>query len=174
MDVRPRLDTDLGACLGLLAAVHEADGYPVNLPADPVSFLVAPDMLGAWVAGPAERLVGHVALRSRTSAPVMERAAAATGVDPDRLAVVARLLVAPDARRRGVGRALLDAASRTAVALGRHPVLDVVTDHAGAIALYDQAGWRRAGEVQVTFSSGKTVHELVFVAPEEAMAPEDT
>jgi GNAT superfamily N-acetyltransferase len=170
MRIRPRDDADIAACVDLLAAVHAADGYPVNLPADPKTFLVTPDMLGAWIAEDGENVVGHVALRPRTSAGVMEKAAAAAGVGAERLAVVARLLVAPGARRRGVGWALLGAAARRASELGRHPVLDVVKGHAAAVALYDRAGWRRAGEVQVTFPTGQTVNELVFVAPGGATA----
>lgn len=165
MRIRPRHDTDLDACVELLTAVHAADGYPMNMPDDPATFLVAPDLLGAWVAEDDQALLGHVALRSRTSAAVMEAAAAAAGVAAERLAVVARLPVAPPARRRGVGRALLEAAARRAVEIGRHPVLDVVRTHADAISLYDQAGWRRAGEVRVTFTNGRTVDELVFLAP---------
>lgn len=165
MRIRPRHDPDLGACATLLTAVHAADGYPVNLPHDPVAFLAPPDTLGAWVAEDGGRLVGHVALRSRTSAPVMAAAAAAAEVGAERLAVVARLLVSPESRRRGVGRALLEAAARRALELGRRPVLDVVRSHTAAVALYDREGWDRAGEVEVTFPSGQTVKELVFLAP---------
>jgi GNAT superfamily N-acetyltransferase len=167
MRIRPRQVVDLGACVQLLAAVHAADGYPVNLPEDPATFLASPELLGAWVAeeeGSGE-LLGHVALRPRTSEAVMERAVAASGMEAGRLAVVARLLVAPAARRRGVGRELLEVACRRAAELGRHPVLDVVTDHAAAVALYDRAGWRRAGQVRVTFANGQTVDELVFIGP---------
>lgn len=165
MQIRPRQDADLTACVALLDAVHAADGYPMYMPEDPSAFLVTSDELGAWVAEDGDGLLGHVVLRTRSSPAVMEVAASAAGVGSEQLGVVARLLVAPGARRRGAGRALLEAAARRAVELGRRPVLDVVRTHAAAVALYDRAGWTRAGEVHVTFTSGQTVDELVFVGP---------
>lgn len=89
----------------------------------------------------------------------------AAGLPEDRLAVVGRLLVAPAARRRGAGGALLAHAAREAWKLGRQPVLDVVTDQAGAIALYEREGWRKVAQVRVTFSTGETVDELVYAGP---------
>lgn len=168
VEIRPRKEADLEACITLLDAVHAADGYPMYMPEDPASFLVTSDELGAWVAEDGDRLLGHVALRTRSSAAMMEMAASAAGVGPEQLGVVARLLVAPGARRQGAGRALLQAAARRAVELGRRPVLDVVRTHAAAIALYHRAGWTRVGDVQVTFTTGQTVDELVFVGPDAA------
>jgi len=69
--------------------------------------------------------------------------------------------VAPQARRRservalnnrGLGRKLLEAAVEAAIAIGRHPILDVWTELDGAIALYERAGWLRLGEVTFAFS----------------------
>jgi GNAT superfamily N-acetyltransferase len=165
MVIRPRRDADLSRCVELLAAVHASDGYPVKLPSEPSAFLALPDSLGAWVAEIDGRIAGHAALRCATSAPVTELAQEATGAGTGRLAVVARLFVAPWARRQGVGRALLAAAAARARELGRQPVLDVVGGHGAAVALYEAAGWRRAGEVRVTFRDGQTMDELVFVAP---------
>lgn len=167
--VRPREERDLAAAGRLVAAVHESDGYPVLLPEDPVSFLRVRDVLGAWVAEDAGELVGHVVLRPSTSPAVMQAAARATRLPEDRLGVVGRLLVAPAARRRGLGRALLRVAASRAFELGRHPVLDVVTRHGAAVATYEAEGWRRAGTVQVTFG-GTPVEELVFVAPRRDVA----
>lgn len=165
MVVRPRCDADISRCTALLAAVHATDGYPVRMPTEPATFLSPPDMLGAWVAEADGCIDGHVALRCRTSAPVLGLASEVTGVEASRLAVVARLFVAPRARRRGVGKALLSAASARAWQLGRHPVLDVVGGGSNATALYEAAGWRQVGEVRVSFSDGQAVDELVYVAP---------
>lgn len=164
--IRARTDADLHACEEMLLAVHAADGYPVNLPEHPASFLDLPGLLGAWVAAsePDGALVGHVALRPHTSTAVLAVAVAATGLAIERFAVVARLLVAPAARGRGIGRALLDAAVARAWELGCQPVLDVVAGSAPAIALYEGAGWQRCGETRVTYGA-LAFDLLVYVGP---------
>lgn len=167
--VRPRVDADLPPCRRMLEAVHEADGYPVNMPEDPVAFLTVAGALGAWVAEHDDGIVGHVLLRRATSAPVMALASAASARAAEELAVVARLLVAPWARRRGIGGLLLARAAAEAVALGRQPVLDVVKGSEAAIALYERSGWHRAGEVRVTFA-GRQFDELVYLAPDGTVA----
>lgn len=59
---------------------------------------------------------------------------------------VLTLGVTPAARRRGVARALLAAALPQARALGAAQVfLEVAIDNDGAIALYERAGFHRAG-----------------------------
>ncbi len=85
---------------------------------------------------------------------------------------MARLLVAPTARRRGIGRGLLGRAAEEAVALGRRPVLDVVTEHRSAIHLYDRCGWQPAGTVTVTFPELE-VTEVVYLAPAPVLAAAD-
>ena len=61
------------------------------------------------------------------------------------MAEVSRLFVAPAARRRGVAQALLQQAMHWAAANEQDLVLEV-TDHLQAAwALYERAGFRRAG-----------------------------
>lgn len=168
--VEPREEADLARCVALLETVHDADGYPVNMPEDPLSFLVVPDALGAWVALAEGDVVGHVLLRPATNPKVMAVASEVTGLPETGLAVVGRLLVTPSARRRGVGAALLARAAGEAWQAGRQPVLDVVTDHSEAIALYKRQGWRLAGSMQVTWANGQTIDELVFVGPSPIVA----
>jgi hypothetical protein len=45
-------------------------------------------------------------------------------------------------------------------------VLDVDTQLSGAIALYESAGWARAGTVGVRFRDGRELTEHVYLAPE--------
>ena len=60
-------------------------------------------------------------------------------------AEVLTLAVRPDARRRGVGAALLGEALGLAGLSGDSMFLEVAADNAGAIALYERAGFERVG-----------------------------
>ena len=62
-------------------------------------------------------------------------------------------------------RLLLDAATGAAAARGLHPVLDVDTELSAAIALYESAGWTRAGQVTVRFRDGNILNEYVYLGP---------
>jgi GNAT superfamily N-acetyltransferase len=132
--VRPRRAGDLDDLVGLASRVRAADGYPAFLPDDDLPrFLTRPEPLRAWVYEHGGRIVGHVALNTETSPPVM-RLAGACGVNGT-AAFVARLLVDPSARRLGYGTHLLDHARRAAIDLGLIPLLNVVATSAAAISL---------------------------------------
>jgi len=160
--IRVRTEGDLDTCAELARAVRAVDGYPVYLPGEDFrTFLVTPRPIEAWVAADGDGVVGHVALHRRTSPEVTALAAERLGEAPERLAVVARLLVSPDRRREGIGGALL----RTAAGRGRRAVLDVVPGLRAAVSLYAACGWRPLGEVHVRLPDGTTVDEIVFAAP---------
>ena len=165
MLVRPRTPADRAACLALLDVVHELDGYPPWLGPGLVPFLESPDALAAWVAVGDGEVVGHVALHGSGPRAAIDRACDATGLPADRLAVVARLLVSPRYRRRGVGRSLLMAASAEATGRGLRPVLDVARQFTGAVALYESCGWTCAGPVTFDFGDGSTLESHVYVGP---------
>lgn len=95
----------------------------------------------------------------------MELAANTLDRPQDQLAVVARLFVSPRARGTGAGRLLMDAATAEAAARGLWPVLDVDTELAAAIALYESRGWTRAGTITIRFKDGNTLTEHVYLAP---------
>jgi GNAT superfamily N-acetyltransferase len=168
MLIRPRRDGDLPACADLVREVHAADRYPRYLPADIAAFLAPPDLYGCWVADANGEVLGHVALVPRGLPAALQVAADALGQPPGQLAVVARLLVSPRARGQGAGRLLLAAATDEAASRGLRPVLDVDTDLAAAIALYESQGWTRAGQVTVRWSDGSTLTEYVYLGPETA------
>jgi GNAT superfamily N-acetyltransferase len=160
------VEADWGRIDAMAREVQTHDGYPPWLPADDVpAFIVSPDALEAWVAEVDGRLAGHVALHRRSSDPVMTLASEVLGRPAEQLGVVARLLVARDARNQGVGRALLATATDAAWVRGLWPVLDVVTEFDPAIALYESAGWTRLGRVSFSLPDGSELAELVYAAP---------
>lgn len=166
-ETRPRTASDVPACAELARAVHAVDGYPVEVPGeDYVGFVAASDALGAWVAESEATIVGHVALHRATSPAVMRLARSKLDVPGSALGIVARLLVARPVRRRGVGRRLLALAAKEARDRGLAPILDVVSLHRDAVALYERAGWIRLGATQVTLTNAETIEEYVYAAPE--------
>ena len=90
---------------------------------------------------------------------------------PLALAVVARLLVSPTVRCRGVGRALLQVAANNARGMGLRSILDVVVTYEAAIRLYESEGWGRVGTVQFPLPDGRTVDEHVYLSPIPATGP---
>ena len=167
--VRERLDADLDDCVQLAHVVHELDRYPMHLPDDLRSFIATADALAAWVADEDGEVIGHVALRPRSSPAVMATASEALGLPADRLGVVARLLVAPGHRRHGLGRSLLEVATGGAHARGLWPILDVVAGREAAIGLYERCGWVRAGQVTVRWGDRPEVDEIVYLGPRPAV-----
>ena len=136
--IRPRAEADLPACVEALRATHEASGYPAMWPRDPVRWLTSGGRdVRAWVAAADGAIIGHVAL-GRDDDPAVRRRFPS-------LAIM-RLFVAPTARGRGVGAALLAAAVDFVRANASRPVLTVADSGGAAIRLYERAGWRRVGE----------------------------
>jgi ribosomal protein S18 acetylase RimI-like enzyme len=159
--IRERHESDLDELVSLATRVEAVDNYPGYLPdRDFVRFLTRPEPVAAWVAVRDDVIVGHVALSPGTSKTVMAL------VGNDAATYVARLLVDPDTRRSGIGRALLDHACRAGRARGRPVYLDVIDrpEAAAAIALYRAEGWQEIGRAAFTLG-GADLEELVFRAP---------
>ena len=171
MLIRDRAPEDAPALESIARQTHQLDRYPVYPPDDLQSFIVDPGALGAWVAADDGEVLGHVALHPRSSPEVMDAVASATGLVGERVAVIARLLVAPAARRRGTGRALLERGASEAARLGRRAVLDVVDQHTAAIALYEDCGWTRVGSVEWMLPGDLPLREFLYVSP-ETQSPE--
>ncbi|MCT2544464.1 GNAT family N-acetyltransferase [Streptomyces atratus] len=91
--------------------------------------------LQVWIARDAERVAGTVALDRARLPNARHRAE------------VAKLMVRPSARGRGVGRSLLDAAERSAAGAG--VTLLVLDTESGSPAerLYRSAGWTECGSI---------------------------
>jgi GNAT superfamily N-acetyltransferase len=139
MPIRVRADGDLPACVAVLRAVYERNGYPGRWPADPAGWLTPDNQVGAWVAEHDGQIAGHVGLvRGLPELRLLD-------VPVEDQGGIVRLFTDPAARRHGLARELLDVATGRARDLGLQPVLDVVDDSAGAIALYERAGWRLIG-----------------------------
>ena len=165
MLVRIRTNSDLAKCVVIAEQVHLLDGYPVYLPTSLHRFIASHDALGAWVAEEDGEVIGHVALHQRSSDVVLALAAETLNQPSGRLGVIARLLVAPEARRKGVGRLLLETATGDCLRCGLYPILDVVTEHVEAIRLYEHEGWICVGQVTTKLRSGHEIEELVFRGP---------
>jgi ribosomal protein S18 acetylase RimI-like enzyme len=164
--IRPRIDDDLDACEALARATHAHDGYPAYVRNDDFrTFVARPGALAAWVAELEGAIAGHVALHRRTTEPAMHLISSRLGLSPEQVGVIARLIVAPNVRRRGLGIALLQAATDEARARNLEPILDVVTRHEAAIGLYDNAGWLRVGSVTLVLPDGSKLEEHVYRAP---------
>lgn len=167
MRLRDRCDSDIEACVRLLRATHEADGYPRVWPRDPERFVRSRHEMGAWVLEEGGVVRGHVALHEVATDPTLDIVRAVTGRREDELAVVARLLTSPDHRRRGFGAVLVQHATSVAHGLGRQPVLDVDKTLEAPIALYEAAGWQRAGDFRL--EGADAVLDLwVYIGPEPA------
>jgi GNAT superfamily N-acetyltransferase len=164
--IRPRTDHDLDALARVAADVQRLDGYPVRWSLDLRAFVESAGALAAWVAVDDDSgdVVGHVALNPSSSPAVMARAIEVLG--HDRVGVVARLIVAPAARRTGTAARLLRTAADDARRRGLHPILDVVATSAGPRALYAREGWRDVGVVRAVFSDSFSIDEAVYVAPD--------
>jgi GNAT superfamily N-acetyltransferase len=163
--VRTRRNSDHDALVKIAEQVHSLDGYPPYLPNhDFRDFLFEHETLAAWVAELAGELVGQVALHPRTGQSAMALAAEALGVEPERLGVVARLLVDPVHRGLGAAKTLLEVAASAAVERHRIPILDVASHFHAAVGLYERCGWVRLGEVEVPLPTG-LLKEYVYLAP---------
>lgn len=164
--IRQRQVDDLPELEDLARTVHHMDSYPAYLPDDNLlAFVVSDQALDGWVAIERGRLVGHVALHSRSSPGVVALAATRLGVPATECGVVARFIVARDHRRIGLGRALLNHATEQCRSRLLTPILDVVEGTGPVIALYERVGWRRLGTVSFDLDDGSVLREHVYVAP---------
>ena len=165
MIIRPKTVADADDLLTLAMAVHHHDGYPRYLPDDLAGFITHSSEDFGWVAESDGRIVGHVALHHAAVSPMLAAAQRATGLSSDQLAMLARLLVAPTARRQGIAQQLIAVAVRHAQALGRRVVLDVVKESEAAIRLYETLGWVRLESLRLPIHGGQVLDLWVYLSP---------
>lgn len=153
--IRPRTEEDIPALADVLVRVHAQDGYPVEGVADPAGWLRSDRTLGAWVAEMESSPVGQVMLTEPGEGDEAARLLSQhEGIPLDRLAVICRLFVDPDARGNRVSSALIDAAVSAAETNGRRVALDVMLKDQAAIAIYRRTGWRFLGKFNHAFLGG--------------------
>ena len=151
----------------MLHAVHLRDRYPFRWPEDPPRWLTGRFSLGAWVSESDGGIDGHLSLHRTDETRVRPGWREAVPVPVDRLAVVSRFFVAPDARGRGIGSALISTAEDHAAAHDLSLVLDVADHNHDAIAFYERRGWKRVGTASLLLDDGRSVLPvLLFVLPD--------
>ncbi|WP_368498964.1 N-acetyltransferase family protein [Herbiconiux sp. A18JL235] len=141
MSIRLRQGTtgDREQCLALwVAACAARDGRAVEGVADRARPKF--DECVSWlIAGDRDRVDGFA---------LSTRLRSGRGADPYDAAVLGLIATEPERQGRGLGRALLRAASRDLAALGYgRAVLHARLDNAIAVHLYESEGWVPSGEV---------------------------
>lgn len=150
--VRPRTSEDLPALAAVLERVHEKEGYPVTMPPSVVDWLSASRTRASFVAVVDGQVIGQASRAVAAGDRAEELWKEATGLSAERLAVVKRLFVDPGTQGRGAGRRLLEAVVADAHRLGMVPVLDVDAGNGRAQAIYERAGFRPVGDLELTWT----------------------
>ncbi|MFD9071706.1 GNAT family N-acetyltransferase [Streptomyces lasiicapitis] len=164
-EVRPRRDEDIAEAAAILVAVHQADGYPVEGVDDPEAWLKSPELIHAWVAVMAGRVVGHAGVGEscgdEAAAVWFER----SGEDDSQVVVAARLFVAPEARGTGLGERLTKTVMDYARGHGVRLVFEVMTKDAAAIRLYEKLGCQEVGRITHRYGEGQQTNAVCYVWP---------
>jgi len=151
IDISDADEADINEVLPIERASFGGDAYARNefqaLVQDPaVTFLVAK------VQG---RVIGYVG-----------------GMASGARGYIVSMAVEPSARRRGVGRALLDAVSRRLEEQGVATViLHVDTNNAEAIALYRGAGFAVSGTISDYYGANRPAYLMTTGGPEATLGP---
>ncbi len=150
--VRPATPQDVPALVALMTAFYAESDYPLPAASATRAFsaLLADDRLGgAWLAELDGAAAGHVVLTVSFS---MEYGGLRGFVDD--------LYVRPDARRRGVGAALLAAVRDACAGRGvRAMHVEVGPENTGARQLYAEAGYTDSGHLLLTLPLEAPVHD---------------
>lgn len=166
--LRPRRDDDLPDLAQILAVQQPHSGYPYvwPRPAPVTDFIRRVDELATWTAERDGAPVGHVSLiRVSDSEPAGPAWAAAAGCEISALACVGAFFVDHRLWSTGIGADLLGKALAWAHARAMVCCLDVVPEHARALAFYRRAGWREAGTLRPDWLAAEDGPALLLVEP---------
>jgi ribosomal protein S18 acetylase RimI-like enzyme len=163
--VRAIQDADIPGAAAALVEVHATDGYPVEGVERPEEWIRSPAVVHAWVAQSEQRIVGHVAVMRPQGEDAVTLWRARSSNEEAHVGVLARLYVVPEARGRGLGEKLVQAATDYARQHDMRLVLDVMTKDLGAIRLYERMGWRAIGEAAHQYGAGRQVSAICYVSP---------
>ena len=164
VEIRRTSPTDAEALANVLVRVHAKDGYPVEGVATPQAWVELNAPIGQWTALNGGEAVGHVALlrpQPGDGAPAV--LTQQTGTPMDRIAVLARLFVDPEARGRGIAQRLLDVAENAARQRALVLVLDVMRKDEAAIRLYEHRGWRVLGRIEHSHGESQVAPGVAYV-----------
>jgi ribosomal protein S18 acetylase RimI-like enzyme len=150
--VRARREEDLPLLVEVLGRVRQRHRYPVTPPPDPVAWLTGSRTRSSFVATLDGRVVGQVSRAAAEGDLALETWTGALRRTPAQLATIKRLFVDPEAGGLGAGRLLLEAVVADAHALGLTPVLDVDAANTRARRMYERAGFRLVGELELTWA----------------------
>ncbi|GGO47918.1 hypothetical protein GCM10012287_21690 [Streptomyces daqingensis] len=165
VSIRSRRDSDVASAAEALVKVHESDGYPVEGVDEPEAWLTPPEVLQAWIAELDDHVVGHVALGHPNGEDAVSLWLDQSDSAESEVAVLARLFVAPEARRMALGRRLTQAAMDYADEKGLRLVLDVMAKDTAAMRLYEALGWQRIGVSKHTYGEGQETDAICYVSP---------
>ena len=165
LSIRSRRDSDIPGAAEALVKVHASDGYPVEGVDEPEAWLTPPEVLQAWIADLDGRVVGHVALSHPNGEDAVSFWLDQSGATEHEVAVLARLFVAPEARRMALGRRLTEAAMDYGVEHGLRLVLDVMTKDTAAMRLYETLGWQQIGVSKHAYGDGQQTDAICYVSP---------
>ncbi|MGY0017369.1 N-acetyltransferase family protein [Streptomyces sp. cg35] len=164
--VRPFEDGDIAGASAALVEVHATDGYPVEGVEDPKAWLTSDDVLAAWVAVDEGRVVGHISVMQPHGEDAVVLWQEQSGDPQEGIAVLARLFVVREARRKAAGERLMRAAMDYGQRQERRLVLDVMTKDVAAMRLYERLGWRRIGEAVHQYGDGQSINAVCYVSPD--------
>ncbi|QIW95381.1 hypothetical protein AMS68_000899 [Peltaster fructicola] len=162
--IRERTEADLDGCATVLKAVHKASGYPVRGVADPVGFISNPNIIQAWVAEHAGRIVGHVGV-ANPDPNASDVKLWKDGGNQDDIAALERLFVDPEAQGLGIAKQLISTAVAYAASRSLRLVLYNLEKDTIARRMYEKLGWTFYGNFQFRWAEDSQMKAYCFVSP---------